>query len=339
MIQAVITSAVFLIAAMGTGLVRHYALARSVLDIPNHRSSHTVPTPRGGGVAIVIAFATGIVALWALERLSPHLAIALLGGGGIVALVGFVDDHRHLPALWRLCAHFVAAAWVLAWLGGLPPVPFAGAERDLGPVGDLLAAVALVWMLNLYNFMDGIDGIAAVETVAVCAGAILLSMVSPLTTGPWQLLLLLVAATFGFLAWNFPPARIFMGDAGSGFLGIVLGAFALDAAHREPTWLWSWIILLAVFIADATITLLFRLRRGDRLYEAHRTHAYQHATQRFGSHLPVSLAVGVITLGWLLPWAVLVGSGRVSGATGTIIAYLPMVALVLYFRAGRPVPD
>jgi Fuc2NAc and GlcNAc transferase len=328
-------SAVLVGSLIGTWLLRRYALRRNVLDIPNARSSHSVPTPRGGGVAIVVAFLAGTIAACELHRISSSTAWSLFGGGSIVAVVGFIDDHRHIPARWRLLAHFAAAGWALARLGGLPPLIVAGYAHDLGIFGDAMAAIALVWLLNLYNFMDGIDGIAGVEAVTVCIGAIVLALVSPAATLNWSGPALLAAGTLGFLIWNFPPAKIFMGDAGSGFLGLTLGVFAIDASRVSPEYLWCWLILLGAFIVDATVTLVFRWRHGERLHEAHRSHAYQHAAQRYGSHRPVTLAVGAMNLLWLLPIALLVGTRRLDGLLATVIAYMPLVWLAINFRAGR----
>jgi len=321
--------------ALLTGLVRRYALARSILDVPNARSSHTAPTPRGGGVAIVAATLAGLPVLAAAGALSWPALWALAGAGGLVALIGFLDDHGHIAARWRLLAHFAAAAWALAWLGGAPPLLLFGAQVDLGWLGAGLAAVYLVWLLNLYNFMDGIDGIASVEAIAVGVGGALLHALAgdpALAMAP----LLLAAAAGGFLFWNFPPARIFMGDAGSGFLGVLLGVLSLQAAWHAPQLFWSWAILLGVFVVDATLTLLRRLLRGEKVYEAHRSHAYQHASRRFGRHLPVTLAVAAIDLLWLLPIALWVGMGGLDGLLGVALAYLPLVVLALKFRAGQP---
>lgn len=326
---------VWITSMIGTGLMRQYAVSRQVLDVPNERSSHGAPTPRGGGVAIVISLLGAMLALGALHGVSRPLVIALEGAGTVVALVGFIDDHHHIAARWRLLAHFSAAIWALAWLGGLPSIPVAGVSPNLGVVGDVLGAVALVWLLNLYNFMDGIDGIASIEAVTISLGAIVVYTASNGAAHASYPSALLAAAVLGFLFWNFPPAKIFMGDAGSGFLGITLGVLALDAATRRPEWLWSWIILLGAFVVDATVTLFFRLSRGEKLYEAHRSHAYQHAAQKYGSHRPVTLAVGAINLLWLLPIALLAGTGRLDGLLATVVAYLPLVWLAIVFKAGR----
>ncbi len=317
-----------------TGVLRRYALARSIIDIPNARSSHTVPTPRGGGVAIVASFLLALPLAAVSGLASWPVVVALLGAGAGIALLGFLDDHGHIAARWRLLGHLVGAIWALFWLGGLPPLSLFGMSFDLGWLGHALAALYLVWLLNLYNFMDGIDGIASLEAICVCIGGALLFVLSG-QAGEAALPLLMAAAVAGFLFWNFPPARIFMGDAGSGFLGVSLGILSLQAAWVAPQLLWSWLILLGVFVVDATFTLLRRLLRGDKVYEAHRSHAYQYASRRFGRHLPVTLAVGAINLLWLLPIALWVGAGGLDGGLGVVLAYTPLLALAVRFRAGE----
>nr|WP_298138144.1 glycosyltransferase family 4 protein [uncultured Pseudomonas sp.] len=322
-----------------TGALRRYALARSLIDIPNARSSHSVPTPRGGGVAIVVSFLLALPLMADMGLVAWPLAWALLGAGTGIAVLGFLDDHGHIAARWRLLGHFAAAIWALFWLGGLPPLMLFGFGIDLGWVGHGLAAIYLVWLLNLYNFMDGIDGIASIEAICVCLGGALsyamLSFAGPAQPTGWVMPMLLAAAVAGFLFWNFPPARIFMGDAGSGFLGIILGVLSLQAAWVAPQLLWSWLILLGTFIVDATFTLLRRLLRGDKVYEAHRSHAYQYASRQFGRHLPVTLAVAALNLLWLLPIALWVGVDGIDGVVGLLIAYLPLVLLCIKFRAGE----
>ena len=315
--------------------LRRYALHKSLLDIPNDRSSHTLPTPRGGGVAIVISFVAAMVWLFSQGAVDLSVLLGLAGSGMAIAALGFLDDHGHVAARWRLLGHFLSAAWALFWLGGLPPIVIMGAQFDFGWTGHVLAAVYLVWLLNLYNFMDGIDGIASVEAVCVCMGAALLCALSGSATLLW-LPLLLAAAVTGFLIWNFPPAKIFMGDAGSGFLGIAIGVLSLQAAWISSQLLWAWLILLGVFIVDATVTLIRRLIRGDKVYEAHRSHAYQFASRKYGRHLPVTSAVGVINLCWLLPIAACVSLLDVDGATALMVAYVPLVVAALKFRAGEP---
>ena len=317
-----------------TAALRRYALARSLLDIPNARSSHSLPTPRGGGLAFVVTFLAATLVLGWSDNIAPSLLCAVLGAGGLIALIGFMDDHGHIAARWRLLGHFAAAGWGLYWLGGVPPLSAFGLALAPGLLGTVIGLLYLVWLLNLYNFMDGIDGIASIEAISVCLGGGLLYWITGNTEAIW-LPMLLAAAVAGFLFWNFPPARIFMGDAGSGFLGIVLGLLALQAGWINPLLFWGWLILLGVFVVDATVTLMRRLVRGDKVYEAHRSHAYQYASRQHGRHLPVSLSVAAINLLWLLPVAAAVVTQRVDGALGTLIAYVPLMLLAVRYRAGE----
>lgn len=329
---------IFLVAAGGlslllTSYLRRYALSKSLMDIPNARSSHTVPTPRGGGVAIVLSFLLLLLVLPVLSLLQWNSAWALMGAGAGIAVLGFLDDHGHIAARWRLLGHFAGAIWALFWLGGMPPIALFGMSLDMGWLGLVLAALYLVWMLNLYNFMDGIDGLASVEAICVCVSASLIYALAGLGMLAWAPLLLAFTVA-GFLYWNFPPAKIFMGDAGSGFLGITLGILSLQAAWVSPPLLWVWLILLGVFIVDATFTLIRRLLRGDKVYEAHRSHAYQYASRQFGRHLPVTLAVGLVNVCWLLPIALCVALLGLDGVVGVILAYVPLMILAWKFHAG-----
>ncbi|EJN33194.1 MraY family glycosyltransferase [Pseudomonas sp. GM80] len=317
-----------------TAALRRYALSRSMLDVPNDRSSHTVPTPRGGGVSIVITFVLSLLGMWLGGVIDTGFFTAVAGAGLLIALIGFMDDHGHIAARWRLLGHFIAAGWVLAWTGGLAPVQVLGATFNLSWIGHFLALFYLVWLLNLYNFMDGIDGIASVEAISVCAGVGLLYWGSGHASLAWGTSLLALSV-FGFLLWNFPPAKIFMGDAGSGFLGIVLGALSLQAASVDPRYFWAWLILLGIFIVDATFTLLRRLLRGDKVYEAHRSHAYQYASRQYGRHLPVTVAAAVINLLWLFPVAYCVVVLGLDGLLGVAVAYTPLVLLAVKFHAGE----
>ena len=324
------------VALVLTRFIRRYAVSRSLLDMPNARSSHTVPTPRGGGAAIVVTYLFGLVALAVAGVLPLPVLLALLGGGGWVALVGWLDDVRDISPHLRLGAHFIGAAWALACLGGLPPLP--GIPPGMGAAVNALAAVYLVWLLNLYNFMDGIDGIAGIEAITVClGGAVLYAVTAPGETA-WMLPVLLIASVAGFLYWNFPAAAIFMGDAGSGFLGFVLGVFSIQAAWAAPELFWGWVILLGAFVADATVTLLRRAVHGIKVYEAHRSHAYQHAARRYGSHAPVSIAFGAINLLWLLPVAVLTVTSTLNPLAGIALAYAPLVLAALLLGSGNDQP-
>jgi len=311
-----------------TYLIWKLALARGLFDVPNERSSHQLPTPRGGGLAIVLVTTAAFSWLAAIHRLDRDV-LAALTGGLMVAAIGLIDDRRPLPAGLRLAAHFGAALWALAWLGGLPALRFGEQVISLGAAGFVLGALGIVWAMNLFNFMDGIDGIAASEATFVSwAGALLASMAAVASEVRWAAVLL-GAACLGFLRWNWPPARIFMGDVGSGYLGYAIAVLAVAATRENPAALWVWLILGGVFFVDATVTLLRRLLRGDRIYEAHRSHAYQWLARRWESHAKVTWAVLTVNVLWLLPCAVFATRRPGIAAATAIFALAPLVVFAV----------
>ena len=334
MTEAAVVFGVAIFSLLMTGFLRQYALAKNLVDIPNERSSHRVPTPRGGGLAVVLTFLLCLPAFFLARLIDVGGLAGMLGAGAWVALIGHWDDRGSLPAHWRLIAHFAAAAWALVWLGKLPSLPVFGLDANLGWFAQILGVVYLVWLLNLYNFMDGIDGIAGVETITVCCGGALLYWLTVPGGSAWNMPVVLAASASGFLFWNFPPAKIFMGDVGSGFIGFTMGLMSLHAAQSVPNLFWCWVILLGVFIVDATTTLVRRVRRGEKSSDAHRSHAYQYAARKFCAHKPVTLMVGAINLFWLLPVAAFVGLGYLDGFIGVVIAYAPLIWLAFHFKAG-----
>lgn len=316
-----------------TGRVRRFALKHQLLDIPNRRSSHTVPTPRGGGLGIVATFLPAAALLMLTGLLSIQVGAALFCGGLIIAVVGYCDDRFRVPASRRLLVHFLAAGGAVAWMGGIPPLRIMTWTVQWGWFGHLAGVIGLVWLINLYNFMDGIDGIAGSEAVFVSGvGGIFLWLdgCQELAIVTWSL----TAACLGFLYWNWPPAKIFMGDIGSGFLGYTLGILAMSSARENESSLWIWFLLLSVFIVDATVTLLRRLIRGEQCFEAHRSHAYQHATTRYGRHLSVTLGVLGINGFGLLPLALVAWKwpGTAPFAAGAAVILLTILAI--RFNAG-----
>jgi Fuc2NAc and GlcNAc transferase len=305
-VTPVIALAVAMVSAWwGTSLLRRYALARALVDIPNERSSHSSPTPRGGGLAIMVVTSVGVALQMAIGVLDRRVGVGLLIGGGLIALVGWMDDHRDLRAKWRAMAQFVAAAWFVSWAGAPESLWLGAWSLPLGVAAPVLAVVGLVWLTNLFNFMDGIDGIAGGEAVSVGAvgGLLLLASGAPGLAGT---ALLIAAASMGFLIWNWAPARIFMGDVGSGFLGFMLGALAIASERAGAVPLLIWMLLLGVFVFDATVTLLRRLRR-ERFYEAHRRHAYQRAVAAGASHGTVTGLVlmlnAILAIAAAIGWA------------------------------------
>jgi Fuc2NAc and GlcNAc transferase len=320
-----------------TSLIRRYALKR-LIDIPNDRSSHRIPTPRGGGLAVVLAFFGGCFVAVASGAMAPAF-LGLLGSGLIVAAAGFWDDHGHVPAAVRLGAHAMAAIVAIGLIGGFPELPMGLWMVPLAWFGFGFALLWLLWSLNLFNFMDGIDAIAGIEAIFVAAAALaLLSLRSEGVGSTGAALAVLIAATAGFLWWNWPPAKIFLGDVGSGFIGYTLALIAL-ADMRSPgggLGFPGWVILNGLFIVDATYTLVRRLGTGQQWYSPHRLHAYQKAATMLGGHRPVVIYALCINTLWLLPCAFAAQRWPNWAVPSLFVALLPLLVLVVRMKAGDP---
>lgn len=325
---------IVLMSTVLTGVFRYYAVKSNLMDIPNARSSHVVPTPRGGGISIVVTFLLGSLPLWQTGLIAAKSFWVVMSCGGLVSFIGLVDDHQHLSAKFRFCVHAGAAAGTFFFLKELPSLPWITCDIYLGWPGYFLAAIALIGLLNLYNFMDGIDGIAAVETISVTGGAALILWLNHGNSGYVYWLVVLASATVGFLFWNWPPAKIFMGDVCSGFLGFVLGVFAIITSEPDIINIWSWLILLGVFFVDATVTLLRRIIRKERFYQAHRSHAYQILSRRFESHRKVSLGVLFVNVFWLIPLAFVSSRHPSYSFLCVLIAFFPLSVLAIKVGAG-----
>ncbi len=313
--------------------IRRFALHKKVMDIPNQRSSHKVPVPKSGGLAFIISFYAGLSMLVFTETSTLYLTLPIMGITFLVAGIGLVDDLHPLSARTRLLIHFIAAAALIVLFQGLPPIQFFNNTLWPGPWADIAAVVGIVWILNLYNFMDGIDGLAAIQAITVGIGMAAIAFLQGDTFHLWPILMLVGAVT-GFLAWNFPPARIFMGDVGSGFLGLVLCALGLYLMKLHLITFWAFLILMNVFLIDATYTLVRRILQSETLSQAHRRHAYQKAALKFG-HKPVSLGAGLINLLWLAPLAILAALFPFFGALLFVVSALPLLAVAIYFKAGQ----
>lgn len=318
-----------------THLVRKIAITRNKFDIPNERSSHKNPTPRGGGVAVVAAFVFGLLALLIRRDIDAESFYAIVLPGALVAIIGYLDDlGRVTAARLRLIGHFVAALIAIYILGGLPPMPLFSATLDIGLVGNIIAVLFLVWMLNLFNFMDGIDSITGVEALTSCL-ILTIFLINKSDTELWRVPALLCAAVIGFLYFNWPPAKIFLGDIGSGFIGFTIGTISLVIAKSQPLITWAVIILLGVFIVDATVTLIRRVYDKQQISAAHRSHAFQHLANNADRHLKVSLSIAAVNIFWLAPIAWLVVDQQLQPIFGVSIAYMPLVVLAIYFKAGK----
>jgi len=286
-----------------TGWFQKYALHRSLIDVPNERSSHLTPTPRGGGLSIVLAILLCIGVLFLTGQLQMDIAIALGIGGFFVSVIAWIDDHRHISALWRAMAYAIAAVFSVYCLGGFNHLQLGSYLLPLGMIGNVLAVVWIVWMTNLYNFMDGTDALAAIQ--AICVG--LLAGILFWLEGKYgvsMVCFVIAVSSCGFLFWNWPPAKLFMGDVGSCTLGFCFGVLAVIGEIEDTVPLVVWFILLAIFICDATFTLLMRIGRNEKWYQAHKSHAYQRLVQLGMSHKQLAIVILIVNISilWPLAW-------------------------------------
>jgi Fuc2NAc and GlcNAc transferase len=327
-------AAAFVLSALVTGLVRRWALGGRMLDRPNARSSHRRPTARGGGLGPAAAFLLALIVGQGAGVVSPLAFWGLALSGVAVAAVGFADDRDGVAPGWRLTVHFLAAGWLLVAAPGWRTLDFGAVALDWSWWGAIAVWPAAVWSINLYNFMDGIDGLAGVEAFTILLAAGVVFWPAGGTELCW-LSWTLAAAVGGFLVWNWPPALIFMGDVGSGFLGLVLAGLALIAATAQPHWLWAWVIWLGLFEVDATVTLIRRFARREKVYQAHREHAYQRLARAYG-HRGVALGAAAINAVWLTPWAALTVYRPGWIVPALIVSLSPLVAAAIAVGSGRP---
>ena len=268
----------FLFSLALTYLVKNYAIKKSLVDIPNDRSSHTVATPHGGGIAIATTWFMGISYLYYVNEINSALYFALLAGSGI-SIVSYLDDLYELSARVRLVTQTFIAILGLYFLGGLERIDFILFSIENQIFTNIFAFLMIIWFINLYNFLDGIDGYAGSEAVFLGLSGFILFEGSHF--------LILAAAVLGFLVWNWHTAKIFMGDVGSTLLGYNIAIFAIYYSNEIAIDLWVWIVLFGLFWFDATLTLYRRYRNGEKLSQAHKKHAYQRLVQSGWSHSSV----------------------------------------------------
>jgi UDP-N-acetylmuramyl pentapeptide phosphotransferase/UDP-N-acetylglucosamine-1-phosphate transferase len=310
-----------------TGILIPVLRRRDMLDYPNERSSHITPTPRGGGIAVIGSVLLAWIAL-SKAGLVGSSVISIAIGTSLLAVVSWIDDRRGLSPGVRLVAQGIAVT-----IGFLAlPEGQSGLGAWSGPALYFVATgIVWVWWINLFNFMDGIDGLAASEAAAICGGLLLFAVVGDGTDPAAALLAAgILGAAVGFLAWNWSPARIFLGDVGSVPLGYLLGFLLIDVAVRGR---WRIALILPLyFLADATITVLYRLLRGERVWEPHRQHFYQRAVRNGLGHAAV--VKRVIAADLLLIWCGWAAeSGRTMLSVGAAIVIV--AALLLALTAGR----
>lgn len=276
MIYLILLIASFLL----TYFIKEYAIKKSLVATVNERSSHSVPTPHGGGIAVCITWFLGLIYLYINNQIEPSLFFALLLGV-VIAVVGLIDDIVELSAKLRMIVFSLVSITGIAIIGGLNSIDIGLFNIENQIITNIFALLLVLWYINLTNFIDGINGYLGTKFVFLgLAGFLLFSGAH---------FLVLTIAVLGFLYWNFGKAKIFMGDVGSTLLGYTIAIITLYYANIESTNLWIWITLYALFWFDATFTLIRRKLNGEKLSQAHKKHAYQRLTQSGWSHSKVTL--------------------------------------------------
>ena len=273
-----------------TGVATVYSRRRGMLDHPGERHSHTIPTPTGGGAGLLAALL--IVSLFVMSDVPPYWMYGVAPGALVLGLTGWWDDHRPLSARFRFLVQVFATLYLLIIFQQM------GVVRE--PVHMMAAALFVLWMANLYNFMDGSDGMAGGQ--GVFAALVLAWLFHGAGEAPSTLLsLALAACCAGFLPWNLGRARVFMGDVGSVALGFVFAALLLFGVGAGAFSIPVALMVMSVFLADSTLTLLLRVLKGERWYNAHRQHVYQRLIANGRTHFQVLLLYQAINLALVLP--------------------------------------
>jgi Fuc2NAc and GlcNAc transferase len=311
-------------------LYRVLAIRSGIVADVNWRSAHQSPTPTGSGIVLVMLFLMWLSGLWLWGTIGFVTLLVCLSPC-LVGVIGYVDDRESLSILVRFPVYLFAAGWCMFWLD-FPDINFLGVTVKLEYIGFLFGTISLLWLQNLFNFMDGIDGMAAAEVVFVCFSVTLLSAGSE---SEWHLICALTGAiALGYLFVNWPDAKMFMGDAGSSFFGLMLGVMALTADFLP---VWVWMILLCQFIVDACLTITVRLLSGQKIYKSHNLHAYQHLNRRFGTIRTLVLSIGINVI-WLLPMAAMAFWFSDFGFVLLLLAALPLIIKDWICGAGCEAP-
>lgn len=304
-------------------------MAQDLLDIPNNRSSHTVPTPRGGGLAIVIVLLlSGVVSLF-LPQAPIDVLVCLLLATLAFSLLGWQDDKHDLPASVRFLIQLLIAVFASGWLLWAAVPGYSTSFALLALL--LLSTLWIAWMANLYNFMDGIDGISAVESLILGATTSYWFAISGVAS--MAIICIAVAgASVGFMRWNWSPAKIFMGDVGSLALGAFFAIIAIIGTTRLDIPFLAFLILYAVYLADSGVTLLHRIIKKEKWWQAHRSHFYQRAVQSGFSHAQVSLSVMALNIIFAVLASLLI-MGIINATAASVVTMAILMPLMFLINS------
>jgi len=314
---------------IGVFLYKKYALYTGIISNPNYRTLHELPIPRGGGIVFSTLFILAILLIWRYLQLSDNLLLILGVGGGMASLLGFIDDIKNIRARFKLIIQLLLSSWVLYCLY-LDNLLFLNWMPFFLTIPAFL--FFMVWIINAYNFMDGVDGMAASGAIFT---SLTLALVLSLTGNSVELIaifILMAALISGFIFFNWPPASIFMGDAGSVFLGYIFGSLLLFTSLNGYISIWIWLTVFGYFFADTTVTQIVRVISIKKWYLPHRSHAYQNLARITGSHLKVTSGVTLYNIIWILPLTLLSALKPEMAVIISMLAICP--ALVIAYKYG-----
>ena len=326
--EAALPAIAFLATVLGTRAFQAYAISSGIIANRNFRSLHQHPTPRAGGIVFSFVFICGVLALWAAGTVDTDFMRVIVAGGMVASLSGFADDRLEIGMKTKLAIQAGLAVWVLMSSGGRPlaDFPWTPAFIDLA-----LSWLALVWLMNVYNFMDGIDGMAASGSVFLGGGVIVALLLTDADSGLVVACSLLAICSAGFLMFNWPPASIFMGESGSLCLGYCFCVLLTRTVTDGEISIWTWVILFGYFAGDTTTTTVLRMFVTRHWYGEHRSHAYQNLARIWDSHSRVVRGVSLYHVLWLLPlavWSVLMPA---TAPLAAALALGPVVVLTLRY--------
>ncbi|WP_049629888.1 glycosyltransferase family 4 protein [Cellvibrio sp. pealriver] len=309
-------------------------LGGRLLDTPNMRSSHEEPTPRGGGIAILISTLITTIIAVILGYLEERIVFWLIIPISLISLLGICDDFFNLSVKLRLLTQISIATFAVLFL------IITEQSWKYPSAQDYIMILAMIlfstWMTNLYNFMDGINGLAALEAISVCMGMIFIYTFQDMHQDSTYIMFIVMACAFGFLFWNFPNAKLFMGDSGSLLLGLSFGLLVIEHSRENYSLTAAWMIMLAVFIVDASYTLFHRIISRQAFSQGHRSHAYQKCARIYKSHTSITLTIVAINSLWLFPLAVATSANILNPLIGLLIAYGPLIFIARKYNAGHP---
>ena len=332
---SVLGSLAFLLSVGLTKVLIRYSQTLGMIDTPNLRSSHVAPTPKGGGLGFSIVFTVVAVGFYFLYPSYESIVLPLIIGGPWVVVLGWVDDRFHLSPSFRLLVHLLVALLILGLVtqGFEQPLTISFLPTSWWVVGPF-TVLFIAWFINLYNFMDGADGLASSTAIS---GSVVMGVVSAVHGSPELAMIyaLIAYSVGGFLVFNWSPAKIFMGDTGSYFIGFLFASLALIGKAHANVSFYSHIIIFGFFICDTTYILFYRFFTGKPLFKAHRSFTFHKLMKQGWGHRRISAFYSLVLILWLFPLANLASTLDNKGLLIVAVAYLPLLGFGIYLKAGE----